>query len=271
MTMRSRSMRFLEIRVAQVERADDLFLVLAPLGRRVGDDRDRALRGDAVEVARRAESDSSASSSVRVAQVDGDRLVAELRVEDDVEVREAGERGVDVAGAGVAERQRGRAAARPAGGRGRAAAVSRDRSISVSSCVLPSRPTATLVRSCVRTSNRAGRRRSGRPGSARRPAAVRRAPRRGARPRGGGARARSGPAPRAASTRSSAWRASASSGFCLQRTWCTRRRPGRSPARARHSWPTRRAADVAQPASGEGKQQGNGRIDEKLAISFGHR
>ena len=31
--------RFLEVGVAQVERADDLLLVLAPLGRRVGDDR----------------------------------------------------------------------------------------------------------------------------------------------------------------------------------------------------------------------------------------
>ena len=45
--------RFLEVGVAQVERPDDLFLVLAPLGRRVGNDGDRALRRDAVEVARR--------------------------------------------------------------------------------------------------------------------------------------------------------------------------------------------------------------------------
>ena len=45
--------RLLEIGVAQIERPDDFFFVLAPLGRRVGDDQDRARRGDAVERARR--------------------------------------------------------------------------------------------------------------------------------------------------------------------------------------------------------------------------
>ncbi len=55
---------FLDVGVAQVERADDRLFVLAALGRRVGDDRDRARRGDAVERARAAVTDASASASV---------------------------------------------------------------------------------------------------------------------------------------------------------------------------------------------------------------
>ena len=46
--------RFLEIGVAQIERADDFVLVLAPLGRRVGNDGDRPLTVRPPEVARGA-------------------------------------------------------------------------------------------------------------------------------------------------------------------------------------------------------------------------
>ena len=45
--------RLLDVGVAQVERPDDLVLVLRPLGGRIGDDGDGSLRGDAVKVARR--------------------------------------------------------------------------------------------------------------------------------------------------------------------------------------------------------------------------
>ena len=48
----------------------------------------------------------SASSSVRLAQVDRQRLVAELRIEDHVDVGEVADRGEDVADAGVAEDER---------------------------------------------------------------------------------------------------------------------------------------------------------------------
>ncbi len=44
--------RFLDVGVAQEERLDDLFLVLAALGWRVGNHGDRARAGDAIEIAR---------------------------------------------------------------------------------------------------------------------------------------------------------------------------------------------------------------------------
>ena len=55
--------RFLEIGVAQIKRPDDFF-VLAAFRRCVGNDRDRARRGHAIEVAGRRETDVSASPSV---------------------------------------------------------------------------------------------------------------------------------------------------------------------------------------------------------------
>ena len=71
-TMRSRSIDFLDVGVAQVERADDRLFVLAALGGRVGNDRDRARRGDAVErVGARGERRQRVRKR-RVAQVDGD-------------------------------------------------------------------------------------------------------------------------------------------------------------------------------------------------------
>ena len=84
--------RLLEIGVAQVERADDLFLVLAPLGRRVGDDDDGLRRGDPEEGARRAGDRAERVLERGVAQVDGDRRLAERRVEDQADVGEARDR-----------------------------------------------------------------------------------------------------------------------------------------------------------------------------------
>ena len=43
-TMPQQVHRFLQVGVAQIERPDHFFFVLAPLGRRVGDDQDRVLR-----------------------------------------------------------------------------------------------------------------------------------------------------------------------------------------------------------------------------------
>ena len=81
--------RFLQVGVAEEERADDLFLVLAALGRRVGHDGDGALRGDAVEVAGGRRHRLQRRFERAVAQVDRDRLVAEGRIEHDVDVGEA--------------------------------------------------------------------------------------------------------------------------------------------------------------------------------------
>ena len=78
-TTRSRSIDFLDVGVAQVERADDGLFVLAPLGRRVRDDRDRSRSGDAVE---RAGARGQRRERIRerdVAQIDRDRRVAERR------------------------------------------------------------------------------------------------------------------------------------------------------------------------------------------------
>ena len=100
--------RLLEIGVAQIERPDDLFLVLAALGRRVRDDDDRLRRGDAEERARRAGDRGERVVERRVAQIDGDRRVAERRVEDQADVGEPRDGGEDVAAAGVAEDERRR-------------------------------------------------------------------------------------------------------------------------------------------------------------------
>ena len=62
--------RLLEIGVAQVERADDFFFVLAALGRRVGNDEDGLRRGDAEERARRAGDGAQRVLERGVAQVD---------------------------------------------------------------------------------------------------------------------------------------------------------------------------------------------------------
>ena len=99
--------RLLQLGVAQIERPDDLLLVLAALGRRVRDDRDRARRRHAEERSRSSASPTPSASSKRgVAQLDRDRRLAERRVERDVDVRESGECGQDVTAAGVAEHER---------------------------------------------------------------------------------------------------------------------------------------------------------------------
>ena len=100
--------RFLEVGVAQVERPDDFFFVLAALGRRVGNDDDRLRRGDAEERARRAGDRVERVVERGVAQVDGDRRLAERRIEDQADVREPRDGREDVAAAGVAEDQRRR-------------------------------------------------------------------------------------------------------------------------------------------------------------------
>ncbi len=97
--------RFLQVGVAQEEGADDLLLVLAALGRRVGHDGDGALGRDPVEVAGGRRHRLQRRFERAVAQVDRHRLVAEGRIEDDVDAGEAPERGEDVARAGVAEGQ----------------------------------------------------------------------------------------------------------------------------------------------------------------------
>ena len=81
-TTRSRSIDFLDVGVAQVERPDDRFLVLAALGGGVGDDRDGARGGDPVERVRARGHRRERVLQRRLAQVDGDRRIAEPRVED---------------------------------------------------------------------------------------------------------------------------------------------------------------------------------------------
>ena len=100
--------RFLQVGVAEREGADDLFLVLLSLGRRVGDDGDEAWAGHAVEAARRRRQRLQRVLERGLAQIDRDRLIAELRIERDVDVREPGERGEDVARRRIAEGQRRR-------------------------------------------------------------------------------------------------------------------------------------------------------------------
>ena len=91
--------RFLEVGVAQIERADDLFLVFAALGRRVRDDRDRARRGDAVERARCGRDRRQRVVERGVAQIDRDRRLAERGVEHDVDPGETRDRHEDGAAA----------------------------------------------------------------------------------------------------------------------------------------------------------------------------
>ncbi len=143
--------RFLEIRVAQVERADDLVLVLAALGRRVGDDGDRARRGHLVEVVRARCDRRQRVLERRVAQLGRDRRLPERRIEDDVEVGDARQCRDDVARAGLAEQQRRRQLRVMRQLVASELGMSRVRSTSASSCVLPSAGTAILLR----TANRA--------------------------------------------------------------------------------------------------------------------
>ena len=98
--------RLLEIGIAEEEGAHDLLLVFLPLGRRVRNHRDRALGGDAVEVACRRRDGLQRLFERRVPEVDAHRLRAELRVEDDVHVGDLAERREDVARIGLAERHR---------------------------------------------------------------------------------------------------------------------------------------------------------------------
>ena len=70
---------FLEIGVAQVEGANDLVFVFAPLRGRVGNDGDGPRRGDLVEVARARRDRGQRVLEADVAQLGGDRRLAERR------------------------------------------------------------------------------------------------------------------------------------------------------------------------------------------------
>ena len=87
--------RFLEIRVAQVERPDDLFLVLTSLGGRIGRDGHRARRGDSIEVVCARRHGDERVLERCVVQIDRDRLLAECGIEDHVDAAEPAERSDD--------------------------------------------------------------------------------------------------------------------------------------------------------------------------------
>ena len=142
--------RFLQVGVAQVERPDDFFLVLAALGRRVGDDHDglrRRRRERTCASRRRRRSSASSSVALRRSTVTGAsrnagskiRLMLANRAMAVKTSRLLASRKVSDAGILT---PCGRS--RPGGGRSRA------RSISVCSSVLPSRATATFARSLLR-------------------------------------------------------------------------------------------------------------------------
>ena len=204
---------FLQVGVAQIERPDDLFLVLAALRRRVGNDGDRARRGHAVEVARGRGHRLSAVFERAVAQVDASRLLAERGSKIDAEVGERAERREDVARAGVAEDERG---GQPdvVGEVDAERRRARVRSISVSSwSCRRGRPPPWCAAACGRRAAPGCRRW---PGSARRRAATRSAPPRAGRRRQSTA-ARKWSCEARSLARSSARRASRSSGCRLHR------------------------------------------------------
>ena len=97
---------FLHIGVAEIQGLDDRLFVLATLGRRVGNDGDRALRADPVEGSRAGGDRRQRVGERHLAQVGVDDLVAEARVEDDVEPGKLRNRPEHVAAAGRAEDER---------------------------------------------------------------------------------------------------------------------------------------------------------------------
>ena len=100
--------RLFGIGVAQVERPDDLFLVLAALRRCVGNDDDRLRRVDAEERPRRARDGVQCVVERGVPQVDRDRGLAKLRIEDDADAAEARDGREHIPAAGVAKDERAR-------------------------------------------------------------------------------------------------------------------------------------------------------------------
>ena len=98
--------RFLEVRVAQVERAHDFFFILAALGRRIRDDDDGFRRGHAKEGARRPGDGTERVVERGIPQVDGNGGLAECRIENQADVGEARDGCEHVAAARVAERER---------------------------------------------------------------------------------------------------------------------------------------------------------------------
>ena len=95
--------RLLQVGVGQEERLHHLLLVVAPLVRRVGQDHDHARVQDAVEGVADAGDRVQGLLEADVAQIDGDGLVPELRVEHEVDPGRLAQRLVDLAQAGAAE------------------------------------------------------------------------------------------------------------------------------------------------------------------------
>ena len=80
--------------------------VLAPLGRRVGNDRDRPGGADAVEIARTGGDALQRLLERAVREIDRERLIPELRIEDHVDRREVPDGRQDVACRRAAEDER---------------------------------------------------------------------------------------------------------------------------------------------------------------------
>ena len=87
--------RLFEVGVAEIERPDDVFLVLAPLGGRVGNDRDRARRRHAIEVLRARRNRLQRLVERLIANLDGNGCRPKRRIEDDVHFRQLRERADD--------------------------------------------------------------------------------------------------------------------------------------------------------------------------------
>ena len=94
-----------QIGIAQVERANDFFFVLSPLGLRVRNDGDRLWRRHLPETACRAGHRGQRLTEWGVPEIDGDDLIAKRGIEGDADVRELADGGEDVAGAGFAKHQ----------------------------------------------------------------------------------------------------------------------------------------------------------------------
>ena len=97
--------RLLEVRVGEEQGLDHLLLELPPLGRSVGDDRDDLGVDHAVEGAAGGAEGVQGLVERDVAQVEGDRLVLELRIEDEIDAGGLAQCLVGLAQAGPAEGQ----------------------------------------------------------------------------------------------------------------------------------------------------------------------
>ena len=96
----------LDVGITEVEDLDDRLLVLAALGRRVGDDGDRPGSRHPIERAGRGGERGERLGQRDVAQVDAQRRVAEPGVEDEIQAGESRHGGEDRARARIAEHER---------------------------------------------------------------------------------------------------------------------------------------------------------------------